>query len=193
MVWSAAFFEINVSKKSFRNTTGVSNSLDQDQNRHVDRPDLGSNCFRMLEAGGTGMHIYSVTIISFLASVDFCRPLITFATILDQDQTVLILIRIVWHSHGVSDFFFFFFLEKFILKKVSWRQQKYEQLSAMQRVKMNIMDHPNFIVSEYRWTRPSDGKGLLNPLYTENLTNSEDPDEMPHNAAFHLGLHNLSR
>ena len=25
------------------------------------------------------------------------------------------------------------------------------------------------------------------------LTNSEDPDEMPHNAAFHLGLHCLLR
>ena len=26
-----------------------------------------------------------------------------------------------------------------------------------------------------------------------NLTNSEDPDEMQHNAAFHLGLHCLIR
>ena len=25
------------------------------------------------------------------------------------------------------------------------------------------------------------------------FTNSEDPDEMPHNAAFHLGLHCLLR
>ena len=25
------------------------------------------------------------------------------------------------------------------------------------------------------------------------LANSEDPDEMPHNAAFHQGLHNLLR
>ena len=26
-----------------------------------------------------------------------------------------------------------------------------------------------------------------------NLANSEDPDEMPHNAAFHRGLHCLPR
>ena len=28
-------------------------------------------------------------------------------------------------------------------------------------------------------------------LKTDTLTNSEDPDEMPHNAALHLGLHHL--
>ena len=38
----------------------------------------------------------------------------------------------------------------------------------------------------------------VNPLKTEipkvdTLINSEDPDEMPHNAAFHLGLHCLLR
>ena len=38
----------------------------------------------------------------------------------------------------------------------------------------------------------------LNPLNTGNpitgtFTNSEDPDEMPHNAAFHQGLHCLLR
>ena len=38
----------------------------------------------------------------------------------------------------------------------------------------------------------------VNPLYTRNpytctFTNSEDPDELPHNAAFHQGLHCLLR
>ena len=38
----------------------------------------------------------------------------------------------------------------------------------------------------------------FNPLYTGNtlmgtLANSEDPDEMQHNAAFHQGLHCLLR
>ena len=38
----------------------------------------------------------------------------------------------------------------------------------------------------------------LNPLYTgysklSTLANSEDPDEMPHDAAFHQGLHCLLR
>ena len=37
---------------------------------------------------------------------------------------------------------------------------------------------------------------ITNPLYMGNpktgtFTNSEDPDEMPHNAAFHQGLHCL--
>ena len=31
----------------------------------------------------------------------------------------------------------------------------------------------------------------FNPLYTGTFTNSEDPDEMPHDAAFHQGLHCL--
>ena len=30
-------------------------------------------------------------------------------------------------------------------------------------------------------------------LQTDNLANSEDPDEMPHTAAFHQGLHCLLR
>ena len=39
---------------------------------------------------------------------------------------------------------------------------------------------------------------IIDSLYTENLlistsANSEDPDEMPHNAAFHQGLHCLLR
>ena len=39
---------------------------------------------------------------------------------------------------------------------------------------------------------------MFNPLKTRNpkmdtLANSEDPDEMPHNAAFHQGLHCLLR
>ena len=35
--------------------------------------------------------------------------------------------------------------------------------------------------------------GFVNPLYTSNFTNSENPDEMPHNAAFHQGLLRLFR
>ena len=58
------------------------------------------------------------------------------------------------------------FFEKLILKKVSRRQQKHEQLPSMQTV---------------------------NPLYSGNpltstFANSEDPDEMQHNTAFHQGL-----
>ena len=39
---------------------------------------------------------------------------------------------------------------------------------------------------------------VVNPLKTRNpkmvtLANSEDPDEMPHKAAFHQGLHCLLR
>ena len=39
---------------------------------------------------------------------------------------------------------------------------------------------------------------LINPLYTSDLkmstlANSEDPDKMLHNVAFHLGLHCLLR
>ena len=39
-------------------------------------------------------------------------------------------------------------------------------------------------------------ENIINPLYTGNplmgtLANSEDPDEMPHKAAFHQGLHFL--
>ena len=38
----------------------------------------------------------------------------------------------------------------------------------------------------------------INPIdtcdfYMRTLANSEDPDEMPHHAAFHLGLHYLLR
>ena len=37
---------------------------------------------------------------------------------------------------------------------------------------------------------------MLNPLYASDslihtLANSEDPDELPHNVAFHQGLHYL--
>ena len=33
----------------------------------------------------------------------------------------------------------------------------------------------------------------MNPLFTGTLANSEDPDEMQHNAAFHQDLHCLLR
>ena len=37
-------------KNSFRNTIGVSNSLDPDQARHFVEPDLGPNCLQKLSA-----------------------------------------------------------------------------------------------------------------------------------------------
>ena len=39
------------SKKSFRNTIRVSNSLDPDQDQQNVRPDLGPNCLQRLSAG----------------------------------------------------------------------------------------------------------------------------------------------
>ena len=52
-------------------------------------------------------------------------------------------------------------------------------------------------------TKPQSGNSslyffLFNPLCTGNpkkgtLANTEDPDEMQHNAAFHQGLHGLQR
>ena len=44
------FFKLTYSKKSFRNTIRVSNSLDPDQARHFVRPDLGPNCLQRLSA-----------------------------------------------------------------------------------------------------------------------------------------------
>ena len=38
------------SKKSFKNATGMSNSLDPDQARHFIGPDLGPNCLHRLSA-----------------------------------------------------------------------------------------------------------------------------------------------
>ena len=32
-----------------------------------------------------------------------------------------------------------------------------------------------------------------NSFYSGTFANSEDPDEMPHNAAFHQGIHSLFR
>ena len=50
-------------------------------------------------------------------------------------------------------------------------------------------------VSPFAWCL---ARAVLNSLWTRNpktvtLTNSEDPDEMPPNAAFHQGLHCLRR
>ena len=47
------FFEINISKKTFRDIIRVSNSLDPDQTRHFFRPDLGLNCLQCLSADNT--------------------------------------------------------------------------------------------------------------------------------------------
>ena len=43
------FFKLTF-KTSFRNTMGVSNSLDPDQNQHSVDPDLGPNCLQRLSA-----------------------------------------------------------------------------------------------------------------------------------------------
>ena len=52
---SAVFFfsKFTLSKNSFRNTIGVSNSLDPDQVRHFVRPDLGPNCLQRSSADDT--------------------------------------------------------------------------------------------------------------------------------------------
>ena len=44
------FFKITFPKKSFRNSTRVSNGLDPDQDRHSVGPDLGPNCLPRLSA-----------------------------------------------------------------------------------------------------------------------------------------------
>ena len=43
--------QINFSKKSFRNTIRVSNSLDPDQDQHFVGPDLDPNCLPRLSVG----------------------------------------------------------------------------------------------------------------------------------------------
>ena len=51
---SADFFQNQLFlKNSFRNTMGVSNSLDPDQARHLVGPDLGPNCFQRSSADNT--------------------------------------------------------------------------------------------------------------------------------------------
>ena len=42
------FSKLTFSKNSFRNTIRVSNSLDQDQDRHFVGPDLGPNCLQQI-------------------------------------------------------------------------------------------------------------------------------------------------
>ena len=48
------YFEVNFSKKSFRNALRVSNSLDADQDRQFVRPDLGPNYWQRISADNTG-------------------------------------------------------------------------------------------------------------------------------------------
>ena len=48
-------------------------------------------------------------------------------------MSILIWIETVWHLDTVPERFFFF--KKLVLKKVSWRQQKHEELPSMQRAK----------------------------------------------------------
>ena len=49
-LFSKNFFFQNKNKKSFRNTTRVSNSLDPSQDQHYVGPDFGSNCLQRLSA-----------------------------------------------------------------------------------------------------------------------------------------------
>ena len=51
-----SFFKLSFSKKSFRNTIRVSNSLDPDQARHFVGPDLGPNCLQRLSAEDKSRH-----------------------------------------------------------------------------------------------------------------------------------------
>ena len=45
---SADFFQLTISKKSFKNAIRVSNSLDPDQDRYSVSPDQGPNCLQRL-------------------------------------------------------------------------------------------------------------------------------------------------
>ena len=44
------FSKLTFSKKAFRNTIRMTNSLDSDQHRHVVGPDLDLNCLQRLSA-----------------------------------------------------------------------------------------------------------------------------------------------
>ena len=50
------FIKLTFSKKSFRNTFTVSNSLAPDQARRFVRPDLGPNCLQRLSADDKSRH-----------------------------------------------------------------------------------------------------------------------------------------
>ena len=50
------FFKLTFSKKTFRNTISVSDSLDPDQARHFVGPDLGPNCLQRLSADDKSRH-----------------------------------------------------------------------------------------------------------------------------------------
>ena len=54
------FSKSTFSRKSFRNTIRVSNSLDSDQARHNVGPDLDPNCLHRLSADGTSRQIVKV-------------------------------------------------------------------------------------------------------------------------------------
>ena len=76
-------------------------------------------------------------------------------------------------------------MKKLILRKVNRRQQKHELSPSMQRVKILLCEFTQYT-----------GECKVNPLYLGNpkmstFANSEDPDQMPHDAAFHQGLHCL--
>ena len=72
-----------------------------------------------------------------------------------------------------------FFLKKVILKKNQYTAKKPTKLPGMQSIYFKSMNKENFfwIFSGY--------------LQIGTLENSEAPDVMPHNVAFHQGLHCL--
>ena len=63
---SADFFHFFFNK-CFRNTIGVSNGLNLDQDQHSVSPDLGPNCFQKLSADGNKKQV-SIGFCTFLES-----------------------------------------------------------------------------------------------------------------------------
>ena len=55
-LWIFFFFKLTLSKKSFRNTMSMSNSLDPDQARQNVGPDLGPNCSQRFSADDKSHH-----------------------------------------------------------------------------------------------------------------------------------------
>ena len=60
------FLKLTFSKKSFRNTIKVSNSLDPDQAQHFVGPDLGPNCSQRLSADDKSPLVGKELIIQYL-------------------------------------------------------------------------------------------------------------------------------
>ena len=102
---SADFFfpKLVIKKISFRNTIGVSNGLDPDEDRHSVGPDLGPNSLQRLSSYDKEFALIILGVLKhsrvvnfglvgktfyfnfFLASWDFCHQLISFANSLNPD------------------------------------------------------------------------------------------------------------